>query len=173
MNMSESRNFYRRTTAWRCGVALGLALCAVSVWAQSTRDEEDWKETEVPAPPAFQKNGLLRIDMPPYVTLTVGVDPATLSLSADGVVRYVVVAVNASGSVTALYEGIRCATDQVKSYARASEDGRWVMTKAPTWRGLSDNLPSKHALAFARQAACESRSIPVNSVADIIKNLKR
>jgi hypothetical protein len=83
------------------------------------------------------------------------------------------VATNASGSVNAMFEGIRCATGEVKSYARSNASGVWTNVNEPQWRNLTDNLPSKHALAFARQGACDGRSASVSSVADIIKALKK
>jgi hypothetical protein len=162
------------SAAWlkRC-MTVGLAVCALAVQAQGLIDNPDWKETEVPAPPAFSKDHLIAIEMPPYVTLKFGVDPATLAITADGIVRYVMLATNASGSVNAMYEGIRCATGEVKTYARASNSGAWSVVKEPLWRDFSDNLPSKHAIAFARQGACDGRAAAASSVADIIKNLKR
>lgn len=99
--------------------------------------------------------------------------PATLTITPDGIVRYVMVATNAGGSVNAMFEGIRCATGEVKTYARSSANGVWINVKEPQWRGLTDNLPSKHALALARQGACDGRSAPANSTADIIKALKK
>ena len=156
----------------RC-MAMGLAVCALGAQAQGLVDDPDWKETEVPAPPAFSKDHLVAIDMPHYVTLKFGVDPSTLAITADGIVRYVMVAINASGSVNAMYEGIRCATGEVKTYARAGGSGTWSVIKEPEWRALSDNLPSKHAIAFARQGACDGRAATASTVADIIKALKK
>jgi hypothetical protein len=158
---------------WRqCGMVAVLALCALGVQAQGLIDNPDWKETDAPAPPAFSKDHLLAIEMPHYVSLKFGVDPATLVITADGIVRYVMVATHASGSVNAMYEGIRCATGEVKTYARAGANGVWSVVKEPQWRDFSDNLPSKHAIAFARQGACDGRAAAASSVADIIKNLK-
>lgn len=162
------------SAAWlkRC-MAVGLVMCALVVQAQGLLENPDWKETEVPAPPAFSKDHLIAVEMPRYVTLKFGVDPATLAITADGIVRYVMVATHASGLVNAMYEGIRCATGEVKTYARANSSGVWSVVKEPQWRALSDNLPSKHAIALARQGACEGRAAAASSVADIIKNLKR
>lgn len=151
---------------------LALALYALGLQAQVLVDDPDWKETEVPAPPPFNADHLIAVDMPSYVSLKLGVDPATLAITPDGIVRYVMVAVNASGSVNAMYEGIRCAKGEVKTYARITSSGAWSVIKDPQWRDLSDNLPSKHAIAFARQGACDG-SAAASSVADIIGNLKR
>ncbi|MDR3367999.1 CNP1-like family protein [Rhodoferax sp.] len=165
----------RRIARWCAHTLLGtLALVlTMPIQAQVGPDDPDWKESNAPTPPAFNADKLLPLDMPPYVTLKVGIDPATLAITPDGIVRYVVVTRNTSGSVNAMYEGIRCATGEVKTYARASGTGVWSMVAEPTWRDFTDNLPSKHAWVFARQAACDGRATAASSTADIIKALKK
>lgn len=158
---------------WAQTLLLWSLACGMGVTqAQGTDLDPDWKESEVPAPPPFSSAHVIPIDMPRYVTLSFGVDPATLAITPDGIVRYVMVAVNANGSVNAMYEGIRCATGQVKTYARANASGHWSAVSEPQWTDLNGTQPSKHALAFARQAACDSRATTASSVADIIRALK-
>lgn len=154
-------------------MVLGLVMGTPGMQAQSLVDDPDWQETEVPAPPAFSSAHLIAIEMPSYVSFKFGVDPATLAITPDGIVRYVMVAVNDSGSVNAMFEGIRCAKGEVKTYARTTSSGVWSVIKEPQWRDLSDNLPSKHAMAFARQGACDGRAAAASTVADIVRNLKR
>ena len=151
-------------------VWLALTLLAFGVAAQE--DKLDWQESEAPPAPTFNKDRLLALDMPRYVTLQFGVDPATLVITPDGIVRYVVVASNASGSISAMYEGIRCATGEVKTYARFSSSGKWSPVQDPQWRGLNENAPSRHALALANQGVCESSSIAASSVDAIVKAIK-
>lgn len=141
-------------------------------WAQSGNglDNLDWVEDKEPPPPAFSKDRALPLDMPNFVSVRVAIDPATVQVGNDGVVRYVVVMSNASGTVNAVYEGIRCASDQVKTYARAGSSGTWSLVSNPAWRDLNDNQPSRHAFVFARQAACEVRV--ANSQDVILKALK-
>jgi hypothetical protein len=153
-------------------VWLGLALLCAGAVAQVNVDDPDWKESPVPPAPAFNKDKLIAIEMPRYVSLTFGVDPATLVISADGIVRYVVVAANATGSISAMYEGIRCATGEVKTYARYGSNGQWSVAAAPQWLGLTENMPSKHALALARQGVCDGRAAAASSVAAIVNALK-
>lgn len=150
---------------------LGLTLMACGAAAQVLVDP-DWKESEAPPPPAFQPDQLIRIDMPSYVSLRFGVDPATLVITPDGIVRYVVVAKNATGAISAMYEGIRCARGEVKTYARYSSSGHWSAVKDPQWQELNGKLPSRHALALAGQGVCQGRATSGNSVADIVRALK-
>ena len=169
--MPESRSWHRLPYVLKSWMLLGLACCAVGAQAQSPADDPDWKETEVPAPSKFDPKQLVSIEMPPYVSMKFGIDPATLAVTPDGIVRYVMVAVSPSGAANAFYEGIRCATGEVKSYARANASGVWTIVKAPEWRRLNDNQPSKHALALAQQGACEGNT-SAGSAADILRKLK-
>lgn len=153
--------------------AMAVLTLATHLHAQVAADDPDWKESEEPAPPAFSVDKLLPLEMPPYVSLKFGIDPATLAISPDGIVRYVVVARNAGGSVNAMYEGLRCATGEVKTYARASGTGGWSVVPQPQWRDMTDNLPSKHAWVFARQAACNGRSAAASTPGDIVRALKK
>jgi len=164
-----------RVARWCAPALLGLlALTLTSrIQAQIAPDDPDWKESEAPPAPAFSTDKLLPLDMPSYVSVKFGIDPATLSIASDGIVRYVVVTHNNSGSVNAMFEGIRCATGEVKTYARANDAGVWTPVAEPKWRDLTDNLPSKHAWVFARQAACDGRATAASSTAGIIKALKK
>ncbi len=150
---------------------LAVPLLAFGSAAQIFGDRQ-WQESDVPPPPAFNKDRLIALEMPNYVSLKFGVDPATLAITPDGIVRYVVVASNGNGATNALYEGIRCDTGEVKTYARYAANGQWTNLQDPPWRALNDNQPSRHAMALARQGACRSHSATANSVADIVRALK-
>ncbi len=109
--------------------------------------------------------------MPSYVTQQVGVDPETVAVGTDGVVRYVVVMRNVSGSISANYEGILCTTGEVKTYARSNGPGKWTAIAQPQWKPLTDNLPSRHADAIAKQGGCDGRT--ANRREDTIRALQR
>ena len=152
---------------------LGLACLAGAALAQLPADNPDWKETDAPPPPAFRTDRLVTFETTTKATaLSFGVDPATITISGDGVVRYVVVASSQSGAMNALYEGIRCTTAEFKSYARYHPDSGWTPVPNPSWRSLYDPLPSRHALAFARAGACSCKA-PNRSVPDIVRDLKQ
>ena len=136
-----------------------VVLVGVSVAAQTPVEVPQWIEESAPPPPTYSSDKLIPIEMPHYVTLQVGIDSASLSVGAtDGVVRYVVVMRNASGTSNAAYEGIQCTKGEVKTYARAGANGNWAAIKQPEWRALTDNLPSRHAFAIAKQGGCDGRT---------------
>lgn len=147
-------------------------------WAQSGMPlppkrygtEKEWQETAVPPPPAFSENRLLHIQMPPYMSLTFGVDPSTIVITDDGIVRYVVVAHNRSGSaVNAFYEGVRCSTAEMKSYARFN-NGIWQETAAPEWKQINA-MNSSYTRALSTQALCRGNA-PRSSVGEMVQNIR-
>jgi len=151
--------------------ALTLATTSLAMAAPPPPpDEPVWSEIEVPAPPAFSTSQLVEIDMGPNVALKFGIDPKAVSIGADGVIRYVVVASSSSGVSTGLYEGIRCATGEVKTYARFN-DGKWSTATAPEWRSLFSGAATRHSLALARQGACSDTSTP-RSVDEMVRYMK-
>ena len=151
----------------------GLLLCLSSAaWAQFGFENPDWKESEVPPPPAFDISKLLTFEVSPSSSLVYGVDPSSVRISkSDSLVRYVMVATSASGVRNVMYEAIRCSTGEFKTYARYSPEGRWDMVSNPEWRSLFDNLPSRHALRFAKAGACDGAA-PVTSVNELVGRLK-
>jgi len=154
---AESHILDVRMAIKRFGIALCLIGASALAWSQVPAEPTEWVEAAVPPPPTFSTDGLLPIEMPPYVTLKFGIDPQTLALGTDGVVRYVVVMRNASGSTQAAYEGILCTTGEVKTYARAGANGTWTPVREPQWREMTDNLPSRHAFAISKQGVCDGR----------------
>ena len=58
---------------------------------------------------------MIQLDMPRHMAVKLGVDPETLRITPDGIVRYVMVAQSPSGTVNATYEGIRCLTAGVEA----------------------------------------------------------
>ena len=156
----------------RALVAAVLLLLGAAASAQLVALDPDWKETEVPPPPVFRTDRLIKLEMPRYLATQFGVDPQTLQITPDGLVRYVMVASSPGGTTQAMYEGLRCLTGEVKTYARFGSDGTWSPVRDPQWRALSGNQASAHALALARQGACDGRAAASASAAAIIRKLK-
>lgn len=149
------------------------AFMAASVAMPLLAADGDWQEAEAPPPPAWHKEGLIPIEMPIRTSLNFGVDPSTLTIGPDWVVRYVMVAYNPTGSVNAMYEGLRCDTGEVKTYARSSEPGHWNKVATPVWRELDvTQSATRHALALARQGACQGHFPGGRTPAELIYRLK-
>lgn len=143
------------------GLAM-LALLGLLAWpsaqAQQLLAEELAPELPTPAPPAFNLKKLIFLPGSSNASVRVGVDPATLVIGKDDIVRYVVVAISEAGNTTAQYEGIRCRSAEAKVYARYNADSLWSLVKEPQWRSLFDASPSAHTLKLARGGVCASAS---------------
>jgi hypothetical protein len=155
---------------WKRG-AVVLALAGGSAFAQfATPLDPDWKEVEAPPPPALRTQGLIDLEIP-RSALRYGIDPASITLGPDGIVRYVVVAQSPSGTVNAMYEGLHCKTAEVKVYARHNPDSGWVAAKEPAWMPLHGASQTRHSLVIARGGACMGHG-PNRSVAQIVRDLR-
>ena len=153
----------------RSGFVLALLL-AGAAHAQLPPQDPDWREADTPPPPALRLEGSIPLEIPGS-GLRFGVDPASISVGADGVVRYVVIATGPSGAVNANYEGIRCGNGDFKVYARRSRDSNWKATGQAGWRPLYEQPVSRHSLLIARSGACAGRSAN-GSAAQIVQDLR-
>jgi hypothetical protein len=154
-----------RTRCW----LLALALLAGAAQAQLAPEDADWKEIDAPPPAPLRTDRLIPLELPES-GLRFGVDPASISLGKDGVVRYVVVATSSSGAVNAFYEGLRCSSAEVRLYARHNPSSGWVPVKDSQWRSVHEMRPTRHSLVIARNGACNGNG-PGTSAQQIVRDL--
>jgi len=115
--------------------------------------DPDWREDAAPAPPPLRTTGLIDLEL--RSALRFGIDPASVTLGPDGIVRYVVVAQNpAGGAVNGIYEGIHCGKAEARVYARYNPDSGWVKPPESDWRSLHDAPHSRYSLFIARNGVC-------------------
>lgn len=155
---------------FRASLACAVAVAASSAFAQLT-DDPDWKESPVPPPPAFNVSKLVPVDVGAASALAFGIDPATVTLTKEGVVRYVVVASSRTGATNAMYEGVRCASGEYKTYARHNASGGWNLVSNPAWQSLYAPAPSRHTLMVARGGICRGNA-PNDNVEQMMRDLR-
>lgn len=154
-------------------VALAFVLvCATAgSGAQIAAEDPDWRESALSSPPTFNLNRLVNLEAPAGSTLKFGIDPATLSVTPEGIVRYVMVATSPSGARNVMYEGIRCTTAQHRVYARHHPESGWSLVRGGEWHALAGSASTRHALALATAGACTGRSAN-RSAPDIVRALE-
>ena len=99
-----------------------------------------WKEVnvELPAPP---QEGNLR----PLLLHRTGsayryfIDAAAISVASDKVVRYTVIMVSPAGANSGFFEGLRCATDEFKTYGYLTTNGEIRRRSKPIWKFIRDH----------------------------------
>jgi len=161
--------------------ACALMCCALASWAQQAPDflpgmmgkpnidDSEWKEVEVPPPPGLRTTGLVQLEVAGGSELRFGIDPDTVAIGSDGVVRYVIVAMSHSGAVNALYEGVRCDKADYRVYARSSGQGwRAVETE---WKSMIEGSEARSARAAALAGVC-SGHMPNRSKEQIVVDLR-
>jgi len=118
---------------------------------------------QLPAPP--KAGDLIEFDPGRPATLRFYVDPASLSVGTDQIVRFTIVVKGDGGASNVSYESIRCKTRERKVYAYGRADGTWSQARAPQWTaiyGLSTDgyrfvlfenyfCPSRQSIASARE----------------------
>ena len=153
-------------------LALALAGAAASAAGQVLIPDIhiDWKENEAPPPPALRTQGLIPIEVA-GTSLRFGVDPASIAVGSDGVVRYVVVASSTSGTVNGIYEGLKCNTGEAKVYARHNPDTGWVAAGKSEWRDVHTIPNTRYSLAIAKSGACKEHA-PNGTREQIVQDLR-
>lgn len=150
----------RREFAWAVLLAAGPACAQVF---------GDWNEGDVPPAPPLRTASLVAIEVPGS-DLRFGVDPASISVGKDGVVRFVFVAASQSGTVNAFYEGVHCARATYRLYARHSPTQGWRPVEAE-WKSLNEGLEGRYAYRTALAGVCTGR-VPGGTASQIVEALK-
>ena len=124
--------------------SFALAFFAAGVAAQPVRDEKNdwekdqdlrnWKELDLKLPAYPGDKGLIELQVQGTNRFRFYIDPESLAVGPDGVVRYTLVARSPSGVANVSYEGIRCYTREYKTFAFGN-DGRWS-ARDSEWRRI-------------------------------------
>lgn len=158
--------------------ALVCLLGAVAL-APAPRADDDVPQAAAPiptlAPPNFEFGRLLALPRPAGATLNFGIDPQTLSVSPEGVVRFVLVATSDSAR-TVVYQAIRCSGFDYRIEARyqTAADGTGAWSRAPEaspWLPMADTPMGRTARLIARSGVCEGR-VPAGRADDIVRALR-
>lgn len=132
-------------------------------------EEKVWVETEATLP-AFPKADSL-VDF--YVSAASDnkyyIAPQSLSVASDGVVRYASVVKTPSGAVNVSFEGIRCATKEVRLYAFGRADGTWGKSRNDRWFPVR---PGSYQATLFKEYFCP-RGIVIFTASEGVSALKQ
>jgi len=112
---------------------------------------------QLPAPP--KAGDLLEFDPGRPATLRYYVDPASLSVGTDAIVRFTVVVRGEGNASNVSYEAIRCKTRERKVYAYGRADGTWSAARAPQWTKISGLTTDGYRFVLYENYFCPSRQI--------------
>ena len=137
-----------------------LAYAALATtWEQDFDDDtKAWKEIEAQIP-AYPKGELVLLNMGAAGAHRFYVDPASVSVGKDGVVRYTAVLKAGGGALNVTFEGMRCETREHKIYALGRNDGTWTRARNPKWERLQRHT-KPYQFTLYREYFCPSHTQP-------------
>ena len=132
--------------------------------AEPEEAEKPWQEEQVLLPPFPRAQDLLpvRADAadPGY---SYYIDVNSVSLSADEVLRYTVIIQAPDGASSIIYEGIRCATNEIKTFAYGTGGGRFERMPDPQWTYVYTQGPLGYRTNLAETYVCDENGWAVDS----------
>ncbi len=146
------------------------ALWLVLYWQVSLADDDTdwnsgsfipraaWREQQVELPAYPAEGRLLEVAVVtgnyPY---RVYIDPESLSIGTDRVVRYAVVITSAAGARNISYEGLRCSTREYRRYAYGTNGG-WQTLDETSWERIMESGMGHYRYDLHRDYLCDTTS---------------
>lgn len=135
-------------------------------------DKKDWAELDVKPPPYPKPGNLIPFEVSAASSNRFHIDPDSISVGSDGVVRYTLVIRAPTGAENISYEGIRCETREQKYYAFGRRDGSWSSARSGAWRWIEyKEFNRQHGVLYI-DFFCPDKKKPVGPPAEIIRRLK-
>ena len=149
-------------------LAIGTALIWLFNQPACADFEEDyelkaWQEMAVQLPQAPRKEALLPFYVSAATNNDFSVDAASLSVGADGVVRYILVVETAGGARNVSFEGMRCLTRERRIYASGRLDGAWSKSRNNQWEPIHDVAANRQHAALFLEYFCPGGVIVRNA----------
>jgi hypothetical protein len=116
--------------------AAGAQFYGDKKYGEFYEEEKKWNELEAQLPAFPKQEDLIEFNAGGATSNRHHVDATTLTVGADGVVRYVAVVKTSGGATNISFEGIRCGTRERKLYAFGRTDGSWSPARAPSWQRI-------------------------------------
>ena len=138
-------------------------------------DDYQWQEQGVDLPSYPKEEELLELRFDHAgARFQFSIDPNSLSLGEDGVVRYTLVMRSPSGSKNVMYEGMHCTERQYKTYAWGTRKNEFRRLSKPRWQNIESSRSNwfrhdlwEHYLCGRKQSLKYTLSVP--EILDAIK----
>jgi len=163
MRLSRPPHPRRGAAPWLLGLALvvGPQIAPAQFVNEKPRPpgevlEEPWQEDEIRFPAFPRAENVVPLD-----SERVGsgyryfLDAASVSLGDDEVTRYTVILQSPEGSSNLFYEGIRCATDEIKTYGYGTRQGTFRAVADTDWIGVYAEGPLGYRTLLADHYVCD------------------
>lgn len=123
---------------------------------------KSWQEGEFVLPDPPREGSLREFYVSAMAENRFFVDTATLSIGADGVVRYVLLVLTHGGARNVSFEGMRCDTREWRIYASGRADGSWSKARSDSWLPVRDAAVNRHRAVLFLDYFCQGGVIASN-----------
>jgi CNP1-like family len=102
-------------------------------------DRASRAEKQLALPPYPKPENYLPFQVSATMPFAFFVDAKSISVGADGVVRYSLIARSSDGALNISYEGMRCSDGRLRVYAFGRSDRTWFKVRDPKWEVIRKN----------------------------------
>ena len=134
------------------------------------QERRDWKEASLQLPTYPKGEGLIEFFVSGASSFTFFIDPASVALGEDGVVRYTLIARSQSGVANTSFEGIHCANNTYKVFAYGN-DGQWSPGRSD-WRAIEAKSVQRWHNELRDRYFCPNQ-LPIWTAAEGLDALRR
>ena len=160
--------------AWFALLLLPLVAYGQSSAAQTNYGDGERKdEAAVTLPQYPTPENFLPFEVNATTPFLFFVDAKSLSIGADQVVRYSLIAKSADGALNVSYEGMRCANKQFRIYAFGRSDNTWSESRNSRWEPIRTNSRNAPREALHSDYFCPSSGSNIVSAEEGVRVLKR
>ncbi len=120
-------------------LALIVALFAAAQtpgFGEDYGDRDRRAEVQAPLPQYPQPENYLPFEVSETTSFAFFVDAKSLSVGADRVVRYTIIAKSPDGALNISFEGMRCAEREFRIYAFGRADKTWSEERNSKWKAI-------------------------------------
>jgi hypothetical protein len=155
---------------------VGLLVAVFHLSSAAATFEEDyekqlWQEIEFQLPAAPKAESLIPFYVSAATENRFFVDPTTLTVGSDGVVRYVLMVLTPGGARNVTFEGMRCETKERRIYASGRLDGSWSKSRRNDWESIREAVANRHYAALFIEYFCPGGVI-VRNAAEAVSALR-
>lgn len=141
--------------------ALSLPVSVPAQWDgwdyEFDQEKKPWSEFQAQIPPYPKLEKLIEFEAGGASPHRFYIDPESISVGGDGVVRYTLMIKTAGGATNVTFEGIRCGTREQKYYAVGRRDGSWGRARNPAWKRVEHKEISPYHLVLYADFLCNGK----------------
>lgn len=134
---------------------LPLAAGAQTSGSGETYDgRQPWVEISTPPPQYPEPQNYLPFEVNATTPFLFFVDAKSISVGADDVVRYSLIAKSPEGASNVSFEGMRCATRQYRVYAIGRANKTWSEVRRSRWESIENTVDTVQRLVLFKDFFC-------------------